>query len=387
MRYIANFVRNFFRKADLLLLLLCLVTTIFGYLIIASATNVSAAGNTRYLVVQVGCTFIGIFFYAVFSSIDTDFFSERRRAMIFLCFALILLLVPFGTDNGTGNKSWIPIPIIGIHIQPAEVCKIPLVLILASIMASHQNRPSHIFSVGHIGIVAGGLFMMNILISNDLGVSLIFVFIFLIMAFAGGVNIFWFLGGIGAIGAAAPIIWPLLSSYQQNRILMIFDPSLDPNGLGVRYHTVRSLRSLTGGGLFGQGLFNGNRTQTPDALFAQHTDFIFSAIGEELGYMGCLLVIVLLFLIIARIIWVGTRSQDYMRRLVCFGCAAALMFQVIINIGMCMGILPVIGLTLPFISYGGSSIVSMYAMMGLVSGIYAKPAPTSQDRYIRPYRL
>ena len=387
MRYIANFVRNFFKKADLLLLLLCLVTTAFGCLVIASATNVSSNGFTRYVIVQVVATFIGIFCYALFSSIDTDFFSEHRRAMIFLCFALILLLIPFGTDNGSGNKSWIPVPIIGIHVQPAEVCKLPLVLILASIMASHQNRPSHLFSVLHIGLVAGALIGLNLVISKDLGVSLIFVFIFLVMAFAGGVSIIWFLCGFGALAAAMPVIWQLLGDYQRNRILMIFDPSLDPNGLGVRYHTVRSLRSLTGGGLLGQGLFNGNRTQTPDALFAQHTDFIFSAIGEELGFIGCLLVLTLLFLIIARILWVGTRSQDYLRRMVCFGCAAALIFQVVINVGMCMGVLPVIGLTLPFISYGGSSIISLYAMMGLVSGVYAKPAPTSQDRYIRPYRL
>lgn len=387
MRYIANFVRNFFKKADLLLLLLCIVTTAFGCLIIASATNVSASGSTRYLMVQIASTCIGVVFYALFSSIDTDFFSERRRAMIFLCFTLLLMLIPFGTDNGTGNKSWIPIPIIGIHVQPAEVCKLPLVLILASIMASHQNRPSHIFSVMHIGLVVAALVGLNLVVSKDLGVSLIFIFIFLVMAFAGGVSIIWFLCGFGALVAAAPIIWPLLGNYQRNRILMILDPSIDPNGLTVRYHTVRSLRSLTGGGLLGQGLFNGNRTQTPDALFAQHTDFIFSAIGEEMGYIGCLLVLVLLFSIIARIVWVGTRSQDYMRRMVCFGCAAALIFQVVINVGMCMGILPVIGLTLPFISYGGSSIISLYAMMGLVSGVYAKPAPASQERYIRPYRL
>ncbi len=387
MKYIANFIRNFFRKADLFLLFLCLVTTVFGWFVIASATNVSSAGYTRYLIVQVASTFIGIFCYAFFSSINTDFFSEHRRALLFLCFAMILMLVPFGTDNGTGNKSWIPIPIINIHIQPAEICKLPLVLILASIMASHQTRPSHVLSVLHIGLVAGALIGLNLIVSKDLGVSLIFVFIFLVMAFAGGVSVIWFLCGFGALGAAAPIIWPLLGEYQRNRILMIFDPSLDPNGLGVRYHTVRSLRSLTGGGLLGQGLFNGHRTQTPDALFAQHTDFIFSAIGEELGFIGCLCVMVLLFSIIARILWVGTRSQDYLRRMVCFGCAAALIFQVVINVGMCMGLLPVIGLTLPFISYGGSSIISLYAMMGLVSGVYAKPAPTSQERYLRPYKL
>ena len=387
MRYITQFIRNFFRKADLILLLLCLITTAFGCLVIASTTNVSNSGFTRYVFIQVVATGIGVVFYAIFSAIDTDFLSEHRRELIFFSFLLILMLIPFGTDNGTGNKSWIPIPIIGIHVQPAEVCKIPFVLILASIMSSHQNRPSHLLSVGHIVIITLLIVGLNLVVSGDLGVSLIFVFIFIVMAFSGGVSIFWFLAAGGLVAVGAPIGWNLLSDYQRYRIQVLFDPSLDPNGLGPRYHTVRSLRSLTGGGLLGQGLFNGNRTQTPDALFAQHTDFIFSAIGEELGFIGCLLVLTLLFLIIARIFWVGTRSQDYLRRMVCFGCAAALIFQVVINVGMCMGLLPVIGLTLPFISYGGSSIISLYAMMGLVSGVYAKPVPASQERYISPYRL
>ena len=135
--------------------------------------------------------------------------------------------------------------------------------------------------------------------------------------------------------------------------------------------------------MFGQGWFNGNRTQGGQ-LFAQHTEYIFASIGEELGYVGCVLVLALLAAIIARCIWVGIRSQDYSRRLICFGSAAALIFQTLINIGMCTGIGPVIGLTLPFISYGATSIVSLYAMLGLVSGVYARPAPTSHERYIRP---
>ena len=100
--------------------------------------------------------------------------------------------------------------------------------------------------------------------------------------------------------------------------------------------------------------------------------------------IGCAAVLVLLALIVARCIWVGTRSQDYLRRMICFGCSAVMIFQIIINVGMCLGILPVIGLTLPFISYGGSSIVTIYAMLGLVSGVYARPSPVSHERYIRP---
>jgi rod shape determining protein RodA len=134
----------------------------------------------------------------------------------------------------------------------------------------------------------------------------------------------------------------------------------------------------------GQGLFNGNRTQI-GALPAQHTDYIFSAIGEEMGYIGCILTLLLLLAIIVRVIQVGSRSQNYLRRMVCFGAAMALIFQVCSNVGMCIGVTPVIGLTLPFISYGGSSIVSLYAMLGLVSGVYARPAPRSHELYVRPY--
>ena len=121
-------------------------------------------------------------------------------------------------------------------------------------------------------------------------------------------------------------------------------------------------------------------------LNAQHTDFIFSAIGEELGFVGCTLVLVMMILLIGRCVYVGMRSPDYMRRLVCYGAASALIFQVVINVGMCIGVMPVIGLTLPFISYGGSSIVTIYAMLGLVSGVHARPTSTSHERYIRPYK-
>jgi rod shape determining protein RodA len=148
---------------------------------------------------------------------------------------------------------------------------------------------------------------------------------------------------------------------------------------------VRSLRSLTGGLWTGQGLYQGNRTSNGE-LFAQHTDYIFSAIGEELGFFGCLFVLLMLFLIVFRCIQVGSRSPDYLRKMVCFGAASALMFQIIINVGMCIGVAPVIGLTLPFISYGGSSILTLYAMLGLVSGVHARPEAPSHALYIQPKR-
>ena len=386
-RYIRKF-GEAFRKGDIVLLLMCLALNIFGLLMIASTTN--QVGPVRYLIIQSIAALLGIVMYVLVSSIDTEFFSENRYWLVVFNTFLLLLLIPFGTDNGSGNRSWLDFPFLPIDIQPAEICKITYVLIMASVMSSFQSRISSVRSVFtmvfHLGLLAG----LNMVLSDDLGVTLIFVFIFAGMAFSGGVSPLWFLAAGGGIVALFPILWNFLGEYQKLRIEILFNPDLDPLGTGARHHTVRALRSLTGGGMTGQGLFQGHRTQTQGALFAQHTDYIFAAIGEELGFVGCALVVISLFAIIARVIWVGTRSQDYIRRLVCFGAASALIFQVISNVGMCIGLTPVIGLTLPFVSYGGSSLVSLYTLLGLVSGVYARPAPTSQERYVQPpymYRI
>ncbi len=383
MRQIYTYLKDLIRRSDLVLLALCLATSLFGCLIIASTTH--HTGSIRYLIVQGGAIGAGVLVYLVFSCIDSDFFAEHRLPMVaFNTILLLLLLTPFGTDHNTGNRSWLVFPFLPMDIQPAEFCKITYVLIMASVMASHQNRISSIRSVMHmvvnLGLVAG----LNFVVSSDLGVSLIFLMIFVGMAFAGGVKMFWFLLAGGGIVALGPYLWTnFLQDHQKNRILVLFDPTIDPEGLGARYHMLRSLLSLNGGGLTGQGLFNGHRTQN-GLLFAQHTDFIFSAIGEELGYLGCLLVMLLLLLIILRVIYVGNRSSDYMRKMICYGVAATLIFQVVSNLGMCIGVTPVIGLTLPFISYGGSSMLSLYVMMGLVSAVYARPAPRSHELYVRP---
>lgn len=383
MHRILQSVWNVFRRGDLILLLLCVVTSAFGCLCIASATNHNE--TIRYVVIQAAAILLGIICYVGVSAIDLDFVSEHRRVLVLFNMFLLALLIPFGVDFNSGNKSWLDLPLIPVSIQPAEICKITFVLILASVMAAHQQRISSLKSVltmaFHLLLLVG----VNILLSKDAGVSLIFVFIFIGMAFAGGVSLIWFLIGGGALAVGWPVIWNyVMDEYQRKRFEVLWNPEIDPLGLKERYHSMRSLKSLTGGGLTGQGLFNGNRTQI-GALPAQHTDYIFSAIGEEMGYIGCIFVLILLLAIIVRVIQVGNRSQNYLRRMVCFGAAMALIFQVCSNVGMCIGVTPVIGLTLPFISYGGSSIVSLYAMLGLVSGVYARPAPRSHELYVRPY--
>lgn len=382
MQRIIHILQTFRKKGDLVLLFLCLLTTGFGCVIIASATNY--LGSSRFLIVQLAATILGVLCYVLLTSVDVEILAERREILFAIDTILILLLIPFGTDGGTGNRSWLDLPGFPVNIQPAEICKIIFTILLAKVMQVHQNHissPKAVFPMAfHLVFLVG----LNIAISGDTGVSLIFVFVFMVMAYVGGVKLWWFLAAFGVIAVIAPYFWAnIMPDYQKNRILVIFDPTIDPDGLYERWHMKHSLLSLTSGGLTGQGLFSGSRTQV-GALNAQHTDFIFSAIGEELGLLGCAFTLLLLAAVIFRVIYVSLRAPDYLSRLICVGIAAALIFQVCINVGMCLGLVPVIGLTLPFISYGGSSIVSMYLAMGIVSSIHAHPTPSTRSRYIHP---
>ena len=378
--------KDFRKKGDLFLLVIILIVSAVGLVAITSATSAAKfEGNFRYIAIQSVSIGLGVLMFALVSSVDLEFLSEHRMLMVGFNMLLLLMLIPFGTDNGSGNRSWIHFPGFPVNIQPAEICKITYIVIMASVMSEHQNNVSSIVSVMHMVIHLGLLVGLNLVLSSDMGVSLIFAFIFIGMAFAGGVSIWWFVAALSGIAVAFPILWQFLGQYQRNRILILFDDSIDPMGINERYHAKINLQSITGGGLTGQGLFNGNRTQG-GALFAQHTDYIFSSMGEEVGFLGCVVIMLLEFAIIARCVYVGVRCQDYMRRLVCYGAASALMFQVMINVGMCIGVMPVIGLTLPLISYGGSSVVTIFAMLGLVSGAYARPSSLSHERYVQPYR-
>ena len=385
MRRFFQELEDFFKKGDMVLLLFALVTAGFGLIAIASATQAPKfEGNFRYIAVQIASIVLGVMVYAIMSSIDIESMTERRNLFVVFNTVLLLMLIPFGVDRG-GNKSWLDIPGVPVMIQPAEICKITYIIIMASVMNSRKNQISSLSSVIEMVIHLGMLVVLNLVLSKDMGVSLIFVFIFIGMTFAGGVHIGWFIFALSAIGFAIPIAFPLLGEHQQQRIMVLIDPSYDALGTGARYHAKINMLSLTGGGMTGQGLFNGNRTQG-GLLYAQHTDYIFSSMGEELGFLGCVLIMLMEFAIIARCIYVGVRAQDYIRRLVCYGAASALIFQVMINVGMCIGVMPVIGLTLPLISYGGSSVVTIFAMLGLVSGSYARPSSLSHERYIQPYR-
>ena len=368
---------NYLKKSDTLLLGLCIAATVYGIVLIRTSTAYLSSSNAAS--VQILALFIGIALYFVFSLIDIDILADNWKLLFAAGIGMLGLLV-FAQEEG-GNRAWLRF--MGIGIQPAEIVKIFFIVIIAKLIVSFSNerRLDHILSLGAMTGILLIYFGMIIVLSSDLGSGLVYLFIFIAMLFAGGLKIYWFLIAFAGFAIVSPYIWnSFLSDNQKNRIIAVFDPkSVDPTGLGITWQVNQSKAAIASGGVFGQGLGQGSMTQS-GSVPKQRTDFIFSAAGEELGFVGCLAIVVLLVAIIVRCVYVGYKSQSKLGALISVGVAAMLTFQTFENLGMCLGVAPVVGLTLPFFSSGGSSVVTSFACMGIISGIKMKPKPVMFSR-------
>ena len=372
-------IRTFLGRADLLLFTLCLAASVFGIVIISSATH--SYGSTSYVYIQISALVIGIVLYFLFTVIDTDIIADQWPFLVVAEILLMLLLIPFGDQGDTGNRSWIRF--LGIGIQPSEVVKVIYIVVSAKHIAWLRDYRSLSAPLSVLQVTAhfGVLFLLILGISSDLGNALIFFFIFFVTLFAAGLKLYWFLFGAAGMAIVVPLAWNhVLSARQKERILAPYDKTIDPSGDGVNWEPNHAKLALSSGRLTGTGLYEGTQTQS-DAIKSKHADYIFAAIGEELGMIGCVIVILLLTAIIIRCVYVGVHSRSSFGMIVCFGVASAVFFQTFINIGMCLGLTPVIGVALPFFSYGGSSLFTSFAAMGLVSGIKYKPKPTQYTSY------
>jgi rod shape determining protein RodA len=268
-------------------------------------------------------------------------------------------------------------------VQPSEVVKVVFIIVMAkhiSYLKNYKNLNSFL-SVGQLAVHCFFIVGLIVVVSRDMGSALVFVFIFIMMLFAAGVKFYWFLAGLAGLAAIAPFFWThVLNERYRERILAPYVASIDPLGTNIKWQTSRSQLALANGRLWGMGLGQGTISQS-DQLPEKQTDFIFAVIGEELGMIACLAVFVLLMAIIIRCLYIGVKSKNTMSMLVCFGVAGSMIFQTFENISMCLGIAPVIGITLPFFSYGGSSMFSMFAAAGLVSGVKVRPKPERFSSY------
>ena len=368
-----NRLRESIRGTDFVLLLLCFATSAFGILMVHSATIVDIKGDaaisrdTRAMLLAV---LAGAVLAIAISFIDNQFiiklFPVIAALSILMMLALFIPGVGVGPVERPDAKTWISIPGSGLYFQPSELVKIGFVVTFGAHLDLVSDRLREIKQLIFLcihGMIAVGL----VILSGDLGSALVFIAIFVTMMFCAGVQLRYFVIGLAAVVAAAPGVWYFVfSNAQKERFLGLVYPELYED---IMYQQNYGLEAIRHGGLLGQGLFKGVYTQA-GLVPESENDMIFTCIGEELGLIGCIVCLLLLLAVSLRIIRIGTRSLIGSTALMCYGIAAMISFQVIVNIGMCLKILPVIGITLPFFSAGGSSNLCLYIGIGLILSIY-----------------
>ena len=382
-------IKEFWKKGDVILLGLCLATSTFGLALIYSATQYQQ--SIKPVIIQAIAILLGVVAYVLLTFVDFQLFTEKRWKLMLIVsiILLFLLLTPLGLEL-YGNRNWLVIsriiPKFPMNLQPNEIVKIPFILILSLQIIKIQDRGYSISSIPSVMQIAGfTVFMLGLIaaICRDMGTCAVYIMIFAFMAWAAGVKLRWFvLVGGGAV-LAVVIFWlfflpetSLWTNFRIMRFRVVLDHSLDPSNYG--FQQTRSTLAIGSGKLFGQGYLKGIQTHSPNssALPVRDSDLIFAVCGEELGFVGCMALLLLLSGVVLRCIWVGRHASSPFSAYVCMGMAGMLLSQITFNVGMCLYVLPVMGLTLPFVSSGGSSIITLFAAMGLVSSVKARPMPS-----------
>lgn len=377
---IRNAIRDFLERADMLLLGLCIAANLFGLALIYSATRFQEVYHSlpsKQLIAMV----IGIAVFVVCNYIDLEILMEHWK-LIFVFSSLFICSLLLVGQGYNGNTNWLEFKFLPFSIMPAEIVKLFFVMLLAKQLVWLQRRDirdlSRIRSVAQLAVHLLWFCGLIFVSSGDAGSALVYMAIFIIMCWVAGLQKRWFLIGGFFAACAAFVLWLLLDedNYWIMRIRVVLDHSLDPMDKG--WNQTRSLLAIRSGGLTGSGYLNGTLTQNPSKNFLpeRYTDFIFSTCAEELGLVGCVILILLLAAIILRCLYIGSNASSAFSALVVMGYSGMLIFQVALNIGMCLYVLPVVGITLPFISYGGSSLITLYAAMGFISGIKMRALPS-----------
>ncbi len=348
---------------DPVLLICTVVLTAMSLMTLGGGLGKMMDFSTSAFVVQIVSVVLGIVMMIIITVIDYEEFIDKFGIIFYVCaLGLLALTLIWGMSAGT-NKSYLRIGPVGI--QPSEFVKAAYIMTFSKHLAFVKDKINNIKSLAGLALHAG-LIIGLILISGDLGVALVYMAFTVIMLFCAGLSV-WLFAGVGAAALIGfPYIWPILHDYQQQRILVGFNPELDPLDKGLQ--PLLSRQAVANGGMWGQGINGGSYYER---LFASHTDFIFASFCEKFGFVGGMIMIMTLVVMVVRILMIARRARCLTGAYICIGAAAIIIVQTLENVGMCMAILPVVGITLPFMSYGGSSMLSMYIIIGLVQSVRA----------------
>ena len=376
--------KKFFIKTDKILWLLTIAATVYSVMLISSMQR---ASDYNYLTSQAIAIAAGFVAVIVLTVIDYEHILALWPVLMIISLAMLTLVFFIGINiSGTDDTAWINLP-GGLSFQPSELVKVFFIITLTKHMQLLREKEllHTLFGVVtlliHIGVPA-----LMIHMQGDDGTVLVFFFVFIIMAFIGGVQLRYFLIMLLLLAAGIPLLWSyVLNDEHKNRMSAIFD--LDGNALtNYGWQQYQGKVSVASGGLSGTGLGSGARVAS-GIVPEQENDFILTVAGEELGFIGCVLLLSIILLIAVKIMIDGLSAPDYAGRMLCVGVFAMITVQTVINVGMVLGLLPVIGITLPFFSSGGTSMLSILMGIGLVHSVhYHKDRAEAPDGRIRTNR-
>lgn len=369
MKKIFPYLKRFVAETDKFLLALIIAASVFGVVMVHSTTRCNLLeGETiaRDARVMILAAVLGIIITLIISAIDYELIMKLWPIIGIGCVGLMIITLIFGVapESRPDAKSWLQFG--SIFFQSSELVKIGYIITFSmhlELCRDTINKPKSVLLLAIHAIIPIGL----VILTGDMGSALVFMFMTVAMLYFSGLHFGFFACGIALVVASSPLLWMYgLSDFQKNRFLALIRPEEFPAEI---YQQEKGLNALGSGGFFGQGIFKGTYTQN-GIVPESENDMIFTAIGEETGFFGCIVALLLLFLICYKMISIGKKAKDFSSQIACYGMASMIAAQVVINVGVCLMLLPVIGITLPFFSAGGSSTLCLYIGVGLVFSIY-----------------
>ncbi|MBR4960553.1 MAG: rod shape-determining protein RodA [Clostridia bacterium] len=362
MREFSVTLREKVQQLDVVMLFCAVALSLLSVITLAASADAYSAG-LAYARNQFFALAMGLICVGIISMIDYDMLIERLEYVFFGASVFLLIIVILFGEGTMGNENWISIPIINLNIQPTEFVKITFIINFSRHLDRLKHKINHPLSVLQI-LIHGGLIAGLVVVTGDDGMALVYLAIMAVMVFCSGISLWYIAGAVGLAVIVFPFLWEYMEEYQRQRILVGFNPDLDPSDKG--YQSIISRECIVSGGFRGAGFSGGSRYFS---LPAAQSDCLYSVLAEKFGFIGTFTYIILITVLIWRIILLAKNCRKNYASYICMGMVGMLIAQTLENIGMCLAIMPVVGITLPFFSYGGSSMLSMYMCLGVLQSI------------------